>query len=193
MSMRLLMITKSASLLLTSLIAVPSLAQSPANAGKQIVCQEDGFDENTGEDVTLGRLTITLGKDGKAVSAQLIRPKHGDMPAINALFVSANAPINHRVEKNDFEIDEVSNEPVLDEAGKKQYKFGIENVEAISLKNSKLSATILINDHLYAGRPGSVLAITMGDKLAISAEEGTVSCTGAVMFPMARPEDSGAE
>lgn len=169
------------------LIGAHASAQSAANAGKTIVCQEDGFDDKTGEDVALGKMTIRLGKDGKATSVQLVRPKNGDLPAINALFVASNAPINHRVEKNDFEYDEVSGEPTLDEKGQKHYKWGIENVEAISVKNAKLSATVLINEHLYAGRPGSVLAITMGDKLVISSEQGTVSCTGAVMFPMANP------
>lgn len=163
-------------------------AQSAKNAGKQIVCQELGMDEETGEDVPLALMTIRLGKDGKAASVTLVRPKTSDMPAINAIFVAANAPINHRVEKNDVEIDEVSGQPLPDpQTGKLQYKWGIEDVEAISVKNAKLSATVLINEHLYAGRPGSVIAITMGDRLLISSGQGTVTCTGAVMFPLAEP------
>jgi hypothetical protein len=177
-------------LFLSALVALtftarPSVAQSVKNAGKTIVCEEFGFDEETGEDKPLAKITIHLGANGKADRMDVVRPKTNEFEAVRKTFTLANAKIKHAIEKNDTEINEETGEQILDPVTKKpQYKWNIEDVEVINGKDaSGLSVTALINDHLYAGRPGSVVAISKGDKIVISSGQGMVGCTGAVMFP----------
>ncbi|MES2963421.1 MAG: hypothetical protein V4760_05990 [Bdellovibrionota bacterium] len=165
--------------------APPAAAQSAKNAGKTIVCQELGFHDETGEDVPLANIQIHLGAQGKAERVVVKRPKTDELAAIRATTLTlANAKISHSIDKNDSEIDDVSGKQILDpETGRPQYKWNIEDVETINAKAGDLSVTVLINDHLYAGRPGSVIAISKGDKFVISSGQGMVGCTGAVMFP----------
>ncbi|MEK7356331.1 MAG: hypothetical protein AAB250_07765, partial [Bdellovibrionota bacterium] len=74
------------------------LAPIAANAGKSIVCEELGMNDETGEDVPLAKVTVRLGVGGKADRVIIARPKTPEMVAIPAMtLTSANATIKHEV------------------------------------------------------------------------------------------------
>lgn len=134
------------------------------NAGGQISCEESTIDENTGNDINLAKITIDFGVDGKASRVQIVRPKTKQISALNLTFTKANAvKFTHTVDEGTLESGE--GEP-------KQYSFNISEVETIHVESKKTSMTLALFDHLYAGIPGSTLAISQGDTLDIGGNSG---------------------
>jgi len=134
------------------------------NAGTRITCDETTTDENTGNDVRLAHIVINFGADGKATAIQITRPKTAQVRALNTTFTKANS--------REFTHDYSEGNIESDEGQPKQYAYNISQVEVVHAKAAGISMTLALFDHLYAGIPGSTLAISQGENIDIGGNSG---------------------
>lgn len=152
----------------------PALAKTP-NENGEIAC-----DESDAEEGSQARIYIALDASGWAEEITVKRPKTSDFDAVDWHFTKANSTIVHEVrEGHVIDIDEVTKEKI--------YDWGIPQIETIEVHQGENSWLLEINDHTYAGWPGSAATYTV--KGVAFRPGNMMSCEGALKLPNKRMEE----
>ena len=160
----------------------PSSAADQNNKSKTLLCSEmDGNESDgpsDGNTDPVARIQINYTANGTISSIVGQRKATQELPAMKFSFTSAHDEINDiaRATGDDSKTGECKSQ------------YCIANIQTISAKSkSGDSITLNINDHAYAGLPGSTLAYQTGGKVLETSKSGNmVNCIGRVKFPWNR-------
>ena len=164
-------------LLLNLSVSAQSFAKQDT-ASLKLVCLELDASESEGQrsdDLTeIAKIEIDYSADGTLQSIQVHRRAKDEFPTVDQIFNSSNSHIEHGLfptptypdgtPTNAYDIKESENF-VVTVSGKQVFK-------------------LMVNDHAYAGHPGSTIIYTKGSK-EISTERlgNVVRCDGRVLRP----------
>lgn len=134
-------------------------------------------DTGSTEDIPVGTVIVNFTGKGEIEQILVSRESFQNYKAFKQIFTPKDSKIQHNKQKTGDNPDE----------GKCSSQLCAEEIEVISAVHSKTgqSVTLRINDHSYAGHPGSSLEyINAGQDLSSSSSGTQVGCDGRVQDPI---------
>jgi len=170
---------------LTSLTFVLALLIVSAANAKQpqekklgsINCAEQS-DVSEGDGGILGEVDIKLDGGDQVVEIKVKRTKTDTQEAVKLVFNAKNSKFKHEtIPGKVMDTDEETHQPI--------YDWGIEKIEMIEAESADGNKIRLhLNDHNYAGTPGTTVFYTVNGKSFDSGSEGNMAiCDGKMRFP----------
>jgi hypothetical protein len=152
-------------------------AKQDSTSATLICSEEDGSEADGGTGApTISTTTVSYDKKGEIQAIELVRRKYNGAAAMKLHFIAGEASFSDQVVATG---DDQSNPDGCATA------YCIEKIQVISAKNKKGESLIInVNDHAYAGTPGSSVKIrTSGKKISTEKVGTMVSCDGRAMLP----------
>lgn len=157
-------------------LAAALMLSAQALAADTLTCVEE-YESDSGELVDVGTVTITMGKDGNAETVKISRKSIDDIPGFEQTFSrSRGDSVVHDIHEGIVDYTD-------EETGEVYYAFNVKKYEYITAANRQgQKINIHVDDHSYAGFPGSRLEIESKGVKVDTLNLSNVSCTGTKRF-----------